>query len=89
MEKTSKQNRHARYLEPDMVYHVVSKTLRGQFLLTPKQGVRELCAGVVARAREVFPSVNLFGVVILSNHFHMMVSGEGSDISGFVGFIKK
>ena len=73
-----------------MVYHVVSKTLRGQFLLAPKEGVDKLCAGVVGVAQENFPGVNLHACVFLSNHVHLMVSAESSAaFSGFVGFIKR
>ncbi|MBT6180231.1 MAG: hypothetical protein HOI23_23520 [Deltaproteobacteria bacterium] len=85
----SPQITHARYLQPGMVYHIISKTLRGQFLLAPKKGVSSLCGGVVAMARQNWPEVKLYGFAFMSNHIHLMVSGYGHDVSGFVGFIKR
>ena len=67
-----------------MVYHIISKTLRGQFLLAPKKGVSSLCGGVVAMARQNWPEVKLYGFAFMSNHIHLMVSGGGNDVSGFV-----
>ena len=87
--KDSLQITHARYLQPGMVYHIISKTLRGQFLLAPKKGVSSLCGGVVAMARQNWPEVKLYGFAFMSNHIHLMVSGYGHDVSGFVGFIKR
>jgi len=73
-----------------MVYHVVSKTLRGQFLLAPKEGVDKICAGVVGVAQANFPGVQLHACAFLSNHVHLMVSADSSyGFSGFVGFIKR
>lgn len=91
-ENTSKdalQIAHARYLQPGMVYHIISKTLRGQFLLVPKKGVSSLCGGVVAKARQNWPEVKLYGFAFMSNHIHLMVSGRGNEVSHFVGFIKR
>jgi REP element-mobilizing transposase RayT len=85
----SPQITHARYLQPGMVYHIISKTLRGQFLLAPKKGVSSLCGGVVAMARQNWPEVKLYGFAFMSNHIHLMVSSYGHDVSGFVGFIKR
>jgi REP element-mobilizing transposase RayT len=92
LENTSKdslQITHARYLQSGMVYHIISKTLRGQFLLAPKKGVSLLCGGVVAMARQNWPEVKLYGFAFMSNHIHLMVSGRGNEVSSFVGFIKR
>ncbi len=37
---SSQQIRHARYIDPSVPYHVVTKTLRGQFILAPKKGIQ-------------------------------------------------
>jgi REP element-mobilizing transposase RayT len=87
--KDSLQITHARYLQHGMVYHIISKTLRGQFLLAPKKGVSSLCGGVVAMAQQNWPEVKLYGFAFMSNHIHLMVSGRGNEVSSFVGFIKR
>ena len=86
----SKQKRHVRFHQPGVLYHVVSKTIRGEFLLTPKKGVADLCAGVVAQAQSHWPTVKLYGFACLSNHIHLqLAAGTYYDISYFVGFIKR
>jgi REP element-mobilizing transposase RayT len=85
----TRQITHARYLQSGMIYHVISKTLRGQFLLAPKKGVSSLCGGVVAMARQNWPEVKLYGFAFMSNHIHLMVSGRSDEVSCFVGFIKR
>ena len=72
-----------------MVYHIINKTLRGQFLLAPKKGVASLCGGVVAMTRPNRPEVKLYGFAFMSNHIYLMVPGYGHDVLGFVGFIKR
>ena len=85
----SPQLRHARYIDPSVPYHVVTKTLRGQFILTPKKGIRELCAGVLAKAQLNWPSIRLYGYAFMSNHIHLMLQGPPSDFSAFMGFLKR
>jgi REP element-mobilizing transposase RayT len=81
--------RHARVHFSDVPYHVISKTLRGEFLLVPKKHTASLTAGVVAKAQANWPGVRLYGYAFMSNHFHLMVSGESEEISSFVGYIKR
>ena len=83
------QLRHARYIDPSVPYHVVTKTLRGQFILAPKKGIRELCAGVLAKAQLNWPSIKLYGYAFMSNHIHLMLQGPPSDFSAFMGFLKR
>ena len=85
----SPQLRHARYIDPSVPYHVVTKTLRGQFILAPKKGIRELCAGVLAKAQLNWPSIKLYGYAFMSNHIHLMLQGPPSDFSAFMGFLKR
>ena len=40
-------------------------------------------------ARQNWPEIKLYGFAFMSNHIHLMVSGGGNDVSGFVGFIKR
>ena len=86
---TSPQIRHARYIDPSVPYHVVTKTLRGQFILAPKKGIRELCAGVLAKAQLNWPSIHLYGYAFMSNHIHLILQGPPADFSAFMGFLKR
>jgi REP element-mobilizing transposase RayT len=79
---------HARYIALGVPYHVVSKTLRGEFFLTPKCEVRRIVRGVLAQAKTHWPGIELYAYAFLSNHMHMMVSGCARSIPGYVRFVK-
>lgn len=80
---------HARYICPDTVYHVVSRTVGGSFFMVPTPQIDQIIVGVVAKARQRFKTVSLFEAAFLSNHFHILMQAPPGDFSKFVGFIKK
>ena len=41
-----------RYINPDQIYHVMSKTWGGLYLMAPKDGVTETVIGILAKAKE-------------------------------------
>ena len=83
------QRRHVRFHQSGLSYHIISKTNNGAFFLAPKRGVRELCAGVLAKGQQKYPHLKLYGFAFMSNHIHLMVSGSSFDIPEFMGFIKR
>jgi REP element-mobilizing transposase RayT len=89
LDSAPSRQRHARVHFDGVPYHIISKTLRGEFLLVPKKHTASMTAGVVAKAQANWPGVRLYGYAFMSNHFHLMVSGESEEISFFVGFIKR
>ena len=89
LDSAPSRHRHARVHFDGVPYHIISKTLRGVFLLVPKKHTASLTAGVVAKAQYNWPDVRLYGYAFMSNHFHLMVSGKSAEISAFVGFIKR
>ncbi len=60
---------HARFHDPNVVYHIISRTFQGALLLTPGPDLNDLIAGVLARAQELFPAVRLYAYAFMSNHF--------------------
>ena len=80
---------HVRSIESNCAYHIMSKTWGGLYLMAPKDRVREIIIGILAKAKEKYPMIKLYYAVFLSNHFHMMVQGANPDFSCFVGFIKR
>ncbi len=83
--------RHARFHDSNAIYHVLSRTFQGRFLLTPdKHGVlNKIIAGVIGRAQELWPDVRLYAHAWLSNHAHFLVSGSPYDLPAFIGFIQR
>lgn len=89
VKKEPKQRRHARFQHPGVPYHIISKTIRGEFLLAPKKDVERICLGIVAKAQDNWPKVKLYAAAFMSNHIHMMASGPSCDLSEFVALKKE
>ena len=81
--------RHARYIDGDVPYHIMSKTLRGEFFLHPNPKVNRILAGVVGRAQKRWDKIRLYAYAFMSNHFHLLLQGDAKEVSSFVGFVKR
>lgn len=86
--------KHARYLEPGVVYHVTSRTRGNLFLLRPDLAgaMRQIVVGILAEAKSNFPNVNNFATAILSNHLHALLAAMSGDprlLASYVGFVKR
>ncbi len=83
--------KHARFHDPNVVYHVLLRTFQGRFLLRPdRRGVlNDMIAGVVGRAQERWPNVQLYAHAWLSNHAHILARGSPDDLPQFIGFIER
>lgn len=83
--------KHARYHDPDTVYHGLIRTVQGRFLLRPddKGRLTTLIAGVLGRAQELYPSVRLYADAWMSNHSHLILKGRYYDVSAFFGFVER
>lgn len=91
--KNSKANvfhhRHARFIDEDVVFHIISRVFQGRHLLVPDRDLNSIIVGVIGRAQELFPEVELFAAAFMSNHMHMMLRGKPRDVPAFIGFIKR
>jgi REP element-mobilizing transposase RayT len=79
---------HARFHDPDVVYHVIARTFQGAMLLTPGPELNRLIAGVIARAQELCADVRLYAYAFMSNHVHLMLQGPPAQVPAFIGFVK-
>jgi len=68
---------------------LTSRTLEGRFYLVPdRPEVNEIIVGVVARAQRNH-AVAIHGLVFMSNHFHMVVTGDNPEqIAAFMKHVK-
>ena len=80
---------HARYFEPEMVYHVISRVFQGRYLLRPSEKLNDVINGVIGRARQNWPNVEFFAHAFMSNHVHLMLRGNPFEVVSFIGFTKR
>jgi hypothetical protein len=57
-----------------------------RFLLTPDGTINARILGWLGRAMKRFPSVRVYGVIVLANHLHLLVSSQQVDLDGFMGY---
>lgn len=71
-------SRHPRYVPPGgALVEVTYRTVQGRHLLRPDRALNELLLGALGRALDHCPEVGLVGVVVLSNHLHLLLSVPG------------
>jgi REP element-mobilizing transposase RayT len=80
---------HARFIDPDVPLHIISRVFQGRHLLRPSRELNSVIAGVIGRAQHVYPNVRLYAFAFMSNHMHLMVQGGPEDVPAFIGFIKR
>lgn len=80
---------HARYIEPDVPYHVITRTFQGRCLLTPTRALNNIIAGVIGRAQLLYPHVHLYAYAFLSNHAHLLMQGPPDQMVDFIAFVKR
>lgn len=82
---------HARFFDPTVVYHITCKTIQNRFLLVPdrRDELRSLCLGVIGRAQTLYEDVELYFVVFMSNHIHLLLRGQPQSVVRFIAFIKR
>jgi hypothetical protein len=82
---------HARFIDPEIPYHCLLRTVRGLFLLRPDRAgqAEKLIAGAMKRALELYPDVEVFNDAWLSNHAHLLLKGPPEQLPLFIGFVKR
>lgn len=58
---------------PSQLVSITNRTIQSRFLLKPNRGFREIVAGCLGRAQELYP-VLVHGAVVMSNHYHLLLS---------------
>jgi REP element-mobilizing transposase RayT len=72
--------RHPRYVpEGGALVEVTYRTVQGRFLLRPSQPVNDTVVGALARALAHSPEIGLVGIVVLSNHLHLLLRVESQE----------
>ena len=79
--------RRVRYVpEGGSLFEVTCRTQQGRFLLRPSRELNEIAIGVLGRAKCLYP-VSICGIVLASNHYHMLVRAEDAqDLALFMGY---
>jgi putative transposase len=79
--------RPLRFVPPDALVEVTTRTIHARFLLRPSPEVNDLFLGVLGRAQFLFP-VRVHAFVVLSNHWHALLSvDDAAQLAAFVAFV--
>lgn len=72
--------------EGRMTYHVTSRCIEGKAFLKPIPQVNEAFLGILGKTMEHYKQgVEVHNLVVMSNHYHLMVSVEGGkDLADFM-----
>jgi REP element-mobilizing transposase RayT len=71
-------------LEPQTTWFVTTRCVDARFLLRPDPGLNAAVGMCLAKACRRHPGIVLLGVVVMSNHLHLLVVDEKSELSSFM-----
>ncbi len=80
---------HARFIDERVPLHIISRVFQGRHLLRPHPELNDLILGVVGRAQTLFQKVELFAIVVMSNHLHAIARGPADELPFFIGYVKR
>jgi REP element-mobilizing transposase RayT len=72
--------------DPKEIYFVTVRCFQGRLLLRPSRQTNEVLGGVLARATRLC-SIELFGFVFASNHFHLILRAPERNLPRFMQFL--
>jgi REP element-mobilizing transposase RayT len=73
---------------PHTLYEVTIRTVQERFLLTPSAVLNSIVLGVIGRALVLYPGMRIYGIKVMSNHIHIILSGPDVKMfSAFMGYI--
>ena len=75
-----------RMFDPKEIYFVTVRCFQGRLLLRPSRETNEVLSGVLARAARLC-SIELFGFVFASNHFHLILRAPERNLPRFMQFL--
>jgi REP element-mobilizing transposase RayT len=75
-----------RMFDAEGIYFVTVRCFQGRLLLRPSKQTNAVLAGVLARAARL-SSIELFGFVFASNHFHLIVRAPQGNLPRFMQFL--
>jgi len=73
-------SRYPRYVpQGGALVEVTYRTVQGRYLLRPNQSVNDTVVGALARALTHRPAIGLVGIVVLSNHLHLLLTVKSQE----------
>jgi REP element-mobilizing transposase RayT len=79
--------RPLRFVPPGSLVEVTLRTLHGRLLLRPSLRANDLIGGVIGRAQRRY-GMRIHGLVVLSNHAHLLLSPESpQQLAAFMNYV--
>lgn len=79
--------RRIRYQDPEAVYHITNRADQCMFLLRPDDDLNEIVMTWLRRAARIH-DVELYAVVIMCNHFHLIARASKMNLSNFMCYFQ-
>ena len=80
--------RNPRNTDPSVYRHIVVRTRDRRFLMLPKEVVVMIIGGIIARYQEMY-RIEIYGLVALSNHVHILIKAPDRNTSSFMKMIDR
>ncbi len=79
--------RPLRFIPPDSLVEVTSRTVHGRFLLRPSRELNTIVYGILGRAARRY-RVRICAFVYLSNHAHLLLEPANAyELAGFMAYV--
>ena len=80
--------RPLRFVRRGEIVEVTTRTIQGRLLTRPSKDLNEIFLGIVGRALVLYPDIKIFCIVVLSNHYHMLLkTPDGKVLRAFMNFV--
>ena len=80
--------RNKRYIKPNSILEIFTKSFQGRLLLRPSELVNQIVLGILARALQKVPGIELFSFSFVSNHYHLILRAKnGRALKDFMVYL--
>ncbi len=79
--------RQPRRHEPNTCHLITSRCLEAKFFFRPDRKLNEAVLEWLARAESAHPGIQIFGLVVMSNHIHLLVRDTQAELAAWAGYL--
>ena len=80
--------RPLRDTDPEKVHLITCRTARAELLMVPRPEITNIIGGVIAKYSSLL-EIDLYAVIVLSNHYHLLAKAPKGNLSFFAENINR